>query len=499
MRWFNVLSKYEKMQLEINKLIENYQKKKFKLVIKQALLILKRDPKQLLSRKILGSAYEQTGFIYKALKTNKEVVRLSPEDPEGFNNLGIIFHKLKNYYEAEYNFKQALKIKEDFDGALYNLGNVLKETGKLKEAEEIFIKCIKLNPNFSNAYVNLSNTQREIGKFSQAENTLLKCIEHNPDFIEAHYNLGNLFKELNKLDESENSYNKALNLNPSFKLALLGRGQILFTKKKFDQALIDFDRCNTSQSRERSLVTLYKLGRIDEIFQRIKKNSKLDEKNLRVAAFSSFISHKEKKETKNNFCKDPLEFLYFSNLSSHLKNSNKFIGDLIDELKHIDANWEPYNKTTVKGFQSTKNLFKDPAGKIKDVQKIIINELQKYNLKFKNKSCLFIKQWPHKKNLFGWYVILKKQGFQDPHIHPSGWLSGVIYLKTVPSLKKNEGAIEFSLNAKNYSDSKSPKIIYQPMKGDIVFFPSTLHHRTIPFTTDTDRIIVSFDLLPIIE
>ena len=101
-----------------------------------------------------------------------------------------------------------------------------------------------------------------------------------------------------------------------------------------------------------------------------------------------------------------------------------------------------------------------------------------------------------KKNLFGWHVILQQQGYQDPHIHPAGWLSGVIYLKVVPSLEKNEGAIEFSLNAQNYSDLKSPKFIHQPKKGDIVFFPSSLHHRTIPFTTNTDRIIISFDLLP---
>ena len=37
---------------------------------------------------------------------------------------------------------------------------------------------------------------------------------------------------------------------------------------------------------------------------------------------------------------------------------------------------------------------------------------------------------------------------------------------------------------------------YQPEVGDIVFFPSSLHHKTIPFTTDADRIIVSFDLVP---
>ena len=69
-------------------------------------------------------------------------------------------------------------------------------------------------------------------------------------------------------------------------------------------------------------------------------------------------------------------------------------------------------------------------------------------------------------------------------------------MKVVPPLGKDEGAIEFSLNSVNYSDLNSPKLTYQPELGDIVFFPSSLHHRTIPFTTDMDRIIVSFDLIP---
>ena len=66
----------------------------------------------------------------------------------------------------------------------------------------------------------------------------------------------------------------------------------------------------------------------------------------------------------------------------------------------------------------------------------------------------------------------------------------------VPALEKNEGAIEFSLNGEDYHHKKSSSLIFQPEMGDIVFFPSSLHHKTIPFTTDTDRIIVSFDLMP---
>ena len=481
---------------EINQMLENYQNGKFDISLNLALSILKKDPKHNLTIKILGSIYEQQDKLDESLKMYQKSLALDNNDPEAHNNLGLVLQKLGRLQEAMLSLKKAIALKPDFIIAIYNLGNTLKEIGNLEDAEINLKRCIELKPNFIEAYINLANTQSENNHFKDAERSLKKCIELKQNFIPAHYNLGNLLKKLGRLDEAMTSYNYLLKLKPSYKPALLGRGQIFFIKKKFDQALNDFDNCNTSESRARALITLYNSGNIDEIYQRINNNAKLDEKNLRVAAFSSFISHKENKETKNNFCKNPLEFLYFSNLSSHLKNSDKFIDDLIDQIKHINASWEPSNKTTIKGFQSTKNLFVDPKGKIKDLQKIIIDELQKYNLKFKDKSCLFINEWPLKKNLFGWHVILQQQGYQDPHIHPAGWLSGVIYLKVVPSLEKNEGAIEFSLNAQNYSDLKSPKFIYQPKKGDIVFFPSSLHHRTIPFTTNTDRIIISFDLLP---
>jgi len=484
------------LKKEINQMLENYKNSKFDISLNLALSILKKDPKHNLTIKILGSIYEQQDKLDESLKMYQKSLALDNNDPEAHNNLGLVLQKQGRLQEAMLSLKKAIALKPDFIIAIYNLGNTLKEIGNLEDAEINLKRCIELKPNFIEAYINLANTQSENNHFKDAERSLKKCIELKQNFIPAHYNLGNLLKKLGRLDEAMTSYNYLLKLKPSYKPALLGRGQIFFIKKKFDQALNDFDNCNTSESRARALITLYNSGNIDEIYQRINNNAKLDEKNLRVAAFSSFISHKENKETKNNFCKNPLEFLYFSNLSSHLKNSDKFIDDLIDQIKHINASWEPSNKTTIKGFQSTKNLFVDPKKKIKDLQKIIIDELQKYNLKFKDKSCLFINEWPLKKNLFGWHVILQQQGYQDPHIHPAGWLSGVIYLKVVPSLEKNEGAIEFSLNAQNYSDVKSPKFIHQPKKGDIVFFPSSLHHRTIPFTTNTDRIIISFDLLP---
>ena len=319
-----------------------------------------------------------------------------------------------------------------------------------------------------------------------------------PDYALAHSNLGATLKELGRLDDAEASYTQAIALKPEFTAALMNRWQLLFDKREFDAALRDIDLCNTEKARACSLETLYALGRIDEIYKRIEMQAELDDGNLRMAAFSSFISEREKKDTAHKFCPNPLSFVHFSNVSFHLEDSNNFVREVIVELNNVQSIWEPNKKTTCKGFQTPPNinLFSNPSEKVAQLKSIILHELDAYYLKFMNESCSYIQKWPSKKNLFGWHVILKQKGCQTAHNHLSGWLSGVIYLKVVPPLGKDEGAIEFSLNSENYSDLNSPKLTHQPELGDIVFFPSSLYHRTIPFSTDSDRIIVSFDLMP---
>ncbi len=400
------------------------------------------------------------------------------------------------FQEAERLYSKILQIYPAHPEANHYLGVTLYILGKLKEAEIRFKKSIELKPDYTEAYYNLGITLQKLNKLVEAEESYKKALALKPDYVEAHNNLGNALKDLGRLNEAEESYKKALALKSDYKAALLNRGQVLFEKSEFELALKDFDTCNTADSRSRALTSLYALGRVEEIYQRINKHAELDDENISVAAFSSFISYKEKKDTAHNFCRNPIDFINFSNLSSHLENPNSFIAEVIEELHNVKTIWEPVNKTTYKGFQSISNLFHYPLGKLSNLKSIIKDEIDLYYLKFKKESCSYINKWPSKKKLFAWHVILKNQGYQDSHIHSGGWLSGVIYLKLVPVLEKNEGAIEFGLNGESYYDVNSPKVIYQPKLGDIILFPSSLHHKTIPFSTDTDRISIAFDLMP---
>ncbi|AIQ97401.1 tetratricopeptide repeat protein [Prochlorococcus sp. MIT 0801] len=451
------------------------------------------------------NAYYNLANVFRSLNRLKDAeisirkaIEIRPNFAEAHLSLANILRDFGQLNESEISLCRAIKLKPDFAEAHLNLANILKDLGKLDHAELAARKATSLKPDSAEYLFNLSRILEDLGKINEAKLSICRAIELKPDYAEAHNFLGNLLRETGEIDKALKSYSEAISFKPGFNSALMNRWQLFFDKGNFNLALNDADSCNSQISRVCALETLYALGRIDEIYDRIEKTANLDESNIRLAAFSSFIAAQENKYTANNFCPNPLSFLHINNLNFYKSNSKKYINEIIDELQGVKTIWEPKENTTRNGFHTPNNinLFSYSTKAISQLKSLILTELDEYYSKFMNHSCSFIQEWPSKKNLFAWHVILKKQGYQSAHIHESGWLSGVIYLKVVPPLGKDEGSIEFSLNSNNYSNLNSPQFTYQPKIGDIVLFPSSLHHRTIPFSTDSDRMVIAFDLMP---
>ena len=459
---------------------------------------IRLHPNYVEARYNLGITLKELGRLEAAEVSYAQAIALNPNYAEAHNNLGITLKELGRLEAAEASYAKAIALKPNYAEAHNNLGNTFKELGSLDEAEASYTQAIALKPNYAEAHSNLGITLRELGRLEAAEASHAKAIALRPSYAEAHNNLGITLKELGKLEAAEVSYSQAIALKPDYAEALTNRSKLLIDKKEYKAALRDADAC-ILEKRNKALpfVSLYALGRVHEIYDRLAIQSKGDAANISLAAFAAFIYDVKKKATDYNFCNNPIDFVHITNLSFHINNSDAYVKEIIDELNKIKTLWEPSGKATVGGFQSTPgNLFKNPTRKIAQLKSIIIDEIKKYYLKFQNEQCVYIQKFPNTVNLTGWTVMLKQQGHQTAHIHPDGWLSGVIYLKVVPSLGRDEGAIEFSLNSQHYCNADSPRVTFLPKVGDIVFFPSSLHHRTIPFTTDGDRIIVSFDLIP---
>jgi len=483
---------------KIKKLLELFNKKHYEKAENLACSLTKEFPEQPTPWTVLGAIYMQTSRPEEALTVFQKSASLTPSDPHVWNNLGAGMKALSRFDQAEKFFRKALELNPKFSGAINNLAITKKTLGEFGDAEALYRKAIKITPNSAVNYNNLGILLNELNRFKESEKYFKRAVELNPAYFQAWNNLGTSLNKLGSLKEAKTSFDRAIELSPGYTTALNNRSKLLFDQMEFRLAIKDAEACNSEEAKERILAALYALGDIVEIQKRLKAYSETDVTSLRVAAFSSFMSARQGADFEYKFCNHPLSFIHVTQLSSNVENPNNFIKNIINELGEVKTVWETSDKATKKGFQtlSSINLFSDPSDNLRKLENIIRIELDAYHQKFENETCTLIKNWPSSYKLHGWHVILKQQGYQEPHIHPSGWLSGVIYLQVVPSLGKNEGAIEFTLNSLNYSDKRSPNQIYQPSVGDIVLFPSSLHHRTIPFTTDSDRIIIAFDLLP---
>jgi hypothetical protein len=96
-------------------------------------------------------------------------------------------------------------------------------------------------------------------------------------------------------------------------------------------------------------------------------------------------------------------------------------------------------------------------------------------------------------------ILIGNQGSLNAHMHKEGWLSGSLYIN-IPEKEEssNAGDIRFSLNGGAYKDGgkKFPEKIVDLKTADMVLFPSSLFHSTIPFNSTKNRITLAFDVRP---
>lgn len=110
---------------------------------------------------------------------------------------------------------------------------------------------------------------------------------------------------------------------------------------------------------------------------------------------------------------------------------------------------------------------------------------------------------PERAFLRVWAVVTDRTGFEDWHLHPNGWLTGVYYAAVPPGLSESTGragCLEFGLpdNLRGFDPPPgSPVTLLRPERGLLAINPSHAYHRTHPHGQDGWRICVAFDVVPL--
>jgi hypothetical protein len=97
-----------------------------------------------------------------------------------------------------------------------------------------------------------------------------------------------------------------------------------------------------------------------------------------------------------------------------------------------------------------------------------------------------------------WSTLLKNQGFNVSHTHPSGWISAALHLE-IPATEQlgqaPAGWLQFGAPPAELQLPLDPQLQHHPKAGTLVLFPSTLWHNTVPFESG-ERLTLAFDIEP---
>ena len=406
----------------------------------------------------------------------------------------------KKYSLAQKEVEKLIERKSNLP-LLYNIyGAILAKQFKLNKAITEYKKSIKLNSNYFEPYYNLGNLFMRYKLANDALVNYEKAIKLKPDFHEAYIRLGNAYKYLNKFDETIKTFKKLVKIDPDFPGGHINLGAALQEAGHFEEAIPHLKKFGIA-SKARVLECLYSLKKFKEYENYQSELAKNDPANIRAATISIFVSSQTDLINLNKFCKKPFNYISIKNIKDENFNKDFTWQGLLKDVEKVDEFWEPFGRVTRQAYKTHDNIFNYQQKNIQKLKEIILNQIEIFKKTYSKNSDDFIKLWPKSFQLYGWHVRYKKLGHQTAHIHPDGWLSGVLYIKIPKERKKNEGAIKFSLHGFNYpifnKKKKIPTKYYLPQSGDLVLFPSSLFHGTVPCESEEERHVLAFDLRPV--
>ena len=410
-----------------------------------------------------------------AVDAYRRVVALKPDFAEGHHNLGICLRLLGRLEEAKHAYKTALSLKPGLVQSHNNLSVLLKEQGRFDEAIEACKRAIACAPDFVESHSNLGNLYQLTGQYELAVAAYRRAIDLRPDFAVAEANLGEALRALGRLDQAEAAFHRALEIEPGLLRSYVDLAITLLQKAEPKAALATCDAC-LERSPGNTAALALKATVLCELGQSGAARALLD--------FDRFIRQR------------PIE------VPDGYRDLDSFNAALVEHARgHPSLVYAPTSHTT-RGGQQSGELLTEPKGPIAQLEAAIMHAVADYIAGLApGDGHPFIARRPERSSLNLWATILDSGGRQVPHIHPTGWLSGVYYARVPAGVRDDDGHagwIRFGPAGLDYATTVDPEVrLIEPKEGLMLLFPSYFYHDTLPFEAEEPRVSFAFDVIPV--
>ena len=161
----------------------------------------------------------KSGKISKAQQLSKKLIITNPKVPFLYNLLGLISVKLEKIDIALKYYENGIKIDPNYPQIYNNIGILLfnyKYSGNVEKIENFYKKSISLNQNLPETHNNLGSLYESINKFDKALDCFKRAITADNKFFHAYHNLGNIYTSMGNFDEAKRYLHKSIKINPYY-------------------------------------------------------------------------------------------------------------------------------------------------------------------------------------------------------------------------------------------------------------------------------------------
>lgn len=505
----------------------------------QARKALARHPHALLLHNLMGSALAGQGRHADAIGSFERAVRLAPQSPELRFNLAVSQAAAGQTDAAVASYRAVVAARPGLTAAHYNLGGCLQRLGRLDEAETAFRTALAQAPTSVETLGNLGTVLQAQGRLDDALAVYTQALQQRDD-ARLRHNLGTVLRSQGRLDEAlqafdtaiargqaqqqtalvadtqvrrgevlwdqgradeaVQAYRAALALDPTHAAAHYALGVVAHDGRQWEAALACFEQTALHDAAERRLAALYRLQRLDAFRAELARHVADSRHHAPlVAMLSAHHARAHGVPDAYRFCPDPLRAVHRQSLPALAAPDSPLRQALLHDVAAVRMAQRQQARLH-RGVQSAGHLFKRPEASFQALAGLVQDALRRLRAGLDPTLGEYARAFPAAPRFSGaWSVSMRQGGHLDAHIHEEGWLSGVVYLQVPePPPGRHDGAIAFSLDGDRYPRPYDdwPETMVQPRPGDLVLFPSSLFHRTVPFDADTERVCIAFDVAP---
>ncbi len=184
----------------------------------------------------LGLAFEQKENYSEAVEYYRKAIELNPGDAFAYTRMGYCLYLMNELETARAASMNAIAIDSTIIEAYVNLGNIYKAMDQPNAALEIYEKAYSRDSSNLSLLNNYSIALARARNFEQAINAAERAVELNPDYSLALVTLANLYFQTGDILKAEQFYIRALEIDSELNSAKISLAQLYLRTNRELQA-----------------------------------------------------------------------------------------------------------------------------------------------------------------------------------------------------------------------------------------------------------------------